>query len=559
LLVLFCLTGCSSVIVPPVPPGQQAAIDLGNNNYQAAVEHYTAAIGLDPTDSSLYYGRGLAYLLLNRYSDALPDLTKAVKLRPTDWNALYNRALCYQNLHKYKLALADFTQAIKLRPNDPAAFIARSEVYRLAKSPKSALADADKAIALDPKSADGYAQRGYALQDMKQYARAIDALTKSVRLNPKQSAPFAQRAWCYSILGKDELTIRDCTLAIANGDNDAWTYDMRGVSYANLKKYREASEEYRAALNIDPNHDGARMHLALLPKKYRTPAIVATPASQAAVVSNSAIGDKWGLVIGIGKFADSTIGDLRYCRKDAKDFYKFLVNNAGFQPDHVRLILDKSATERRIKSEFNKFLAHVTRPEDLVVIYITSHGSPSSSDVRGDNYIICHDTALDDLFATSLEMQTLMRMIKERITSRRIVLVLDCCFSGNTTSGTRAIGRGGNMDAQFIAQGTGQMVICSSSSNQTSLESSRYQNGVFTRRLIEGLSQNAGLITVPRAFAYTKAAVVNEVREDYGLSQIPVMHSKWSGNDLIFAVPPGNRRPLPQSVRDNLQPDDSGQ
>jgi tetratricopeptide (TPR) repeat protein len=544
LLALVLLTGCGQVLTPP---GEKAVNELASGHYEQAIELYTQAIELDSTGATFFNGRGTAYLFLQRYPEAISDLSKAIELRANDQTAFFNRSLCYQNLHQYKLALADLDQALRLTPNDVSVLVSRAIVYLAAKSPKSALRDATKAITLDPKSADAYLQRGMAYEDLKQYAKAIDDLTKSARLAPNGTQAYRQRAWCYSLLGNHQLVIRDCSLAISHGDSDPAILDLRAVSYSALKKFPEAYNDYNTALKIDPNDDLARVNLASLLKKHKPPAAqVAAAATQGAVPTNSAIGDKWALVIGIGKFQDRNVAALPVSTKDAKDFYRFLVSTGGFQPDHVRLLLDNTAKERRIKSEFNKFLAHVTRPEDLVVIYITTHGSPSSSDVRGDNYIICNDTSCDDLFATSLEMQTLMRMIKDRITSRRIVLVLDCCFSGNTTTGTRAI------------KGTGQMVICSSSPNQVSFESSRYKNGVFTRRLIEGLSQNRGYVTIPTAFAATRAAVINEVREDYGFSQVPVMHSKWSGGDLILAAPPKSRRSLPQSVQASLEPDDSG-
>ncbi len=43
-------------------------------------------------------------------------------------------------------------------------------------------------------------------------------------------------------------------------------------------------------------------------------------------------------------------------------------------------------------------MPHVANPDDLVLIYISSHGSASEMDVGGVNYIIAHDSeyTLDD-------------------------------------------------------------------------------------------------------------------------------------------------------------------
>src|ERR1700677_379736 len=50
---------------------------------------------------------------------------------------------------------------------------------------------------------------------------------------------------------------------------------------------------------------------------------------------NRPIADKWALVIGVSKFQDPTIPQLRFAAKDAQDFANFLVKEQNFAPDHV--------------------------------------------------------------------------------------------------------------------------------------------------------------------------------------------------------------------------------
>jgi hypothetical protein len=198
--------------------------------------------------------------------------------------------------------------------------------------------------------------------------------------------------------------------------------------------------------------------------------------------ANRPIRDKWALIVGISKFKDSTL-NLRYPSKDAKDFYDFLITSAGFKKDHIKLLVDEEATRGHILSELgDKWLPRVANPDDLVVIYISSHGSASDMDVGGVNYLLAHDTEVDNLYASGLPMQDLTRIIKGRVHSDRIVLVLDACHSGATTvSDSKGLSRRSNVNADDIAQGTGQLVISSSMPNQVSWESKRDQNSVFTK------------------------------------------------------------------------------
>ena len=256
-------------------------------------------------------------------------------------------------------------------------------------------------------------------------------------------------------------------------------------------------------------------------------------------VINKPIKDKWALVVGISKFKDPSI-NLKYASKDASDFAEFLVKEANFAPDHVRLLTDEKATREEIMAQLgDKWLPRVARPDDLVVIYFSSHGSPTQMDLNSVNYLVAHNTNKNSLYATGIPLQEFANTIKNRVQAQRVVLLMDACHSGAAT-GAKGIFRNYGVDANQVAQGTGQMVICSSSANQTSWESKRYKNSVFTHYLIEGLRKDPKLGSV---FEFMKDKVQEEVQMDrHGQVQTPVLQSKWKGSDLIFTTPPTSPR-----------------
>ncbi len=269
--------------------------------------------------------------------------------------------------------------------------------------------------------------------------------------------------------------------------------------------------------------------------------------------------DKWALIVGIGEFANDSVPKLKYATKDARDFYNYLIKEANFAPDHVRILLNEHATERRILSELgNKFLARLVKPDDLIVLFFSTHGSPSQLDIRGKNFIVAYDTDPQDLYASGIEMQQIMDSIGDRVLTDRVLLVLDACHSGNVNPNAKGMHRTGNFDAESICQGSGQMVICSSSTEQQSWESKRYQNGVFTKNLLDALRENNHRASITDAFKSTSEKVQSEVREDYpGMRQEPVLHSKWKGDQLIIAAKPVAPQAIPPTVMSELPPDSS--
>lgn len=266
--------------------------------------------------------------------------------------------------------------------------------------------------------------------------------------------------------------------------------------------------------------------------------------------------DKWALIVGISEFQSKQVPGLKYSVKDAKDFREYLIKEANFAPDHVRILLDEDASRRRVLSELgNKFLARVAKPDDLVVLYFSTHGSAKQADIRGKNFVVAYDSDPEDLFTTGIEMDSILDSVNSRILSERILLVLDACHSGSVLANSKGLGRVGNFDPEELSQGSGQLVISSSAPDQQSFESKRYENGVFTRKLLEGLRMNGRRTTLSDAFPFVEKSVSAEVQEDYAVRQTPVLKSKWNGNDLMLAAAATAPQAVPPTVKEILEPD----
>jgi uncharacterized caspase-like protein len=286
--------------------------------------------------------------------------------------------------------------------------------------------------------------------------------------------------------------------------------------------------------------------------------VIAEPTSP--VNAKALLADKWALIVGISKFRDEKI-NLKFAAKDAADFASFLIKEENFAPDHVLLLTDDKATRKNIlESLGSKWLPRLALPDDLVVLYFSTHGSPSDADVGGVNYLIAHDTEVENLYATGIPMQDLARMIKGRVHAGRIVVFLDACHSGATAPEGKGIVRVGNVDVEEMVQGTGQLVISSSAPAERSWESKNAENGVFTRHLIASLRKEGAATRLGTAFQSLKDDVQAEVLRDRGQLQTPVMKSRWEGAELALAAPATRPRPsLPyEPALDGLTPAKAG-
>jgi len=292
------------------------------------------------------------------------------------------------------------------------------------------------------------------------------------------------------------------------------------------------------------------------------PQKVARPAGESQVTSyDRPIEDKWAVVIGVSKFKDESI-DLKYSAKDAADFANFLVNDGHFAKDHVKVLLNEDATQRNVLDAIGgTWLPQQVKPEDLVVIFASTHGSSKKIDIAKENFLIVYDTDPTKLFATAIRLNDLVPVIKKRTGCDRVVVLLDACHAGAANVRTLELSpQGKNINTDAIA-GQGQIVVCSSTADQISWESKRYENSVFTHCLIEALQCDGPRTTLSAAFRHLQQTVGQEVSVDRGDSQTPVLKNWWHGRDpdllavptMIRAAKPNDAPPVvsTESAKDN--------
>jgi tetratricopeptide (TPR) repeat protein len=83
--------------------------------HEAAVEHYTRAIVLDPTYTEAYYSRGVLYWReLGNAGRAIRDLTQALELDSRRVEAYLNRGLAFKMHGDRDRAIADFERYLAL-------------------------------------------------------------------------------------------------------------------------------------------------------------------------------------------------------------------------------------------------------------------------------------------------------------------------------------------------------------------------------------------------------------------------------------------------------------
>jgi len=249
------------------------------------------------------------------------------------------------------------------------------------------------------------------------------------------------------------------------------------------------------------------------------------------------VGDKWAIVVGIGNFSDSGVPRLRYSKKDVDDMTDFLLKKAGFKPDHVKTLLDSNATKSNlIECLSGPWLPGVTKPGDVVFLFITTHGTPTYKEIGALNSVVAYDTKLDRLFETSIPMQSIVRMLRSNLKKRHTFVVLDACYAGGLGAPGKEALSSANIDPDLLLNSNYQLLVSSSEGNERSWESKRYKNSIFTRQLIDTLEKDPRYDDFHSLFCEIRKKVFEEVSADFkGITQTPKLSGLWSGKGLMSA------------------------
>lgn len=513
-------------------------LQLEMDNYKRAEELYKKAVQIEEelhgkksrTLPRLLNALGRVYLMQGLYDQAEPEYKRALEIveetdgaqHPNTATCLNNMAWLYRNQQRFQDAETALKTAQTIRekafgPDHPVvaqnlinladAYMARGE--QLKAEPLLLRALRIDENALDP--------------DHEYVAVIMRDLVDCYRLQDKNAEA---EHYARKILQRDEKMLGSENPVIAGDLNS-----LSRILHTEGKK-DEAIKLKKRALSITHR---------LIPGLPGSSSIseIKVPKPDGTTANLGPIKDKWALVIGISNYKDSNL-NLKYAAKDATDFKNFLIKDANFEPSHVKLLTDGNATRDNIVAHLGeKWLRRVANQDDLVVIYVSSHGTQSKKEVGGANFIVPHDANLNNIVFNGIPMQWLTAGLKDLIHCDRICLLLDVCHSGSIEPGAKAITRSTGINEADLSPGSGQVILVSSKSDQISWESRKYPNSVFTRKLIEGLKLNGNKTTLKETYEFMKDSIEEEVLRDRAELQTPLLITQlWKGNELVLGAKP---------------------
>jgi tetratricopeptide (TPR) repeat protein len=178
---LFCILG-TLLVTLPLPAGAQAVREatkltregaeaLKNKDFDKAVDLFRKAAELDPRNtkslSAALQQRAAALAGQQQYQRAIDDFSAALDITPDDPGIYERRAYVELKLGDYDHALADYNELIKRKPNEARYYLLRSYIYEVKGDAADGITDCDKVLQMQHNNQEAKARKQRLVQLQK--------------------------------------------------------------------------------------------------------------------------------------------------------------------------------------------------------------------------------------------------------------------------------------------------------------------------------------------------------------------------------------------------------
>jgi len=222
--------------------------EFKKGNMEAAIENYTYATEMDPTNHIFFTNRAAAYAHMKRWDKSLRDAERSIQLNPR-WDKGHWR------IGNAKLALGlveEAEKAYKVACDIDPSNLQYKEAYQQAR--KAALKGMSEAELLKREGNELYSQGDQECAIVK-YTQAIEACEEKEAV--LKADLLANRAACHRQLYNPKAVVDDCTAALKINPQHVKALVRRAQAYENMEKYQDALKDFDLANLLAPGTEVA--------------------------------------------------------------------------------------------------------------------------------------------------------------------------------------------------------------------------------------------------------------------------------------------------------------
>ena len=242
-----------------------------------------------------------------------------------------------------------------------------------------------------------------------------------------------------------------------------------------------------------------------------------------------------GLFVGIDRYASPSINYLSGAKRDMVALHALFTDTLGGQ---AVLLADEQGTRAAIQEQFKQLTS--CNEDDLVVVAFSGHGTETHE-------LVTYDADVKDLENSCIPLDTLTEWFS-RIPARRLLCILDCCFSGGMGAKVlkvQALPRNLASTDSLLdhLSGEGRLIFTASTATEPAWEDMKLGHGLLTYHLLEALQgaeevREAGKVPIYKLLQYVTNRVIDGASA-LGKEQHPTMRGQVDGELILPRFVPG--------------------
>jgi stress-induced-phosphoprotein 1 len=218
--------------------------------HASAIEAYTAAIALDPTDHVFYSNRAAAFLGLGKFKEAADDGTSCVRINPAFMKGYFRGASGFKGMR-------EFGKALKMARDGLRRFGDNADMRRLVDELAPRAAQEERMRRSGMSREEALKTEGNDLFKAARFEEAIEKYTEALEACADKTSELAltilnNRAACYKQVGNHSGVVMDCSMVLEHQPKNEKALLRRALAYEALEKYRSALQDIREALAVNP-------------------------------------------------------------------------------------------------------------------------------------------------------------------------------------------------------------------------------------------------------------------------------------------------------------------
>lgn len=242
-------------------------LNLTIRNYEEALDYFKESIELNPRDSLIWFGKGMA-------QEGLANEKTGFEMSGGNVDPFLYDPRLFDSSQDQELreALEAYDKAIEINSKNHEAYYHKGLVHCRIREFDEALKDFADALVIDPENAEIWYHKGIVLSQIPNYEDAIKSYNEVIKIDPlyfvgyaneRKIHPHVAFSWLYKGISLSKLGRYDeadqaysKALEIDQENKMAWYY--KGINSGKRGYSQAALEAFRKASDIDKNYPSAR-------------------------------------------------------------------------------------------------------------------------------------------------------------------------------------------------------------------------------------------------------------------------------------------------------------